>query len=74
MPIDLVVSVLFPLHGYIGMNWVFTDYVSPNPTHPSRAALLAITLLSSAGMIKLSMSEDGVLGSVKKTWVGEENK
>mmetsp|Transcript_8409 Transcript_8409/g.9600 ORF Transcript_8409/g.9600 Transcript_8409/m.9600 type:complete len:149 (+) Transcript_8409:107-553(+) len=68
MPVDLALAVVFPLHAHMGMNFIFTDYVPGSPTGPARMALLAVTVLSTVGLLKLAVSEDGITGSLKAVW------
>ena len=68
MPIDVVLSVVFPLHAHFGMNWIITDYVSKSPTHPARFAMAAATFIASVGLLKLSITGDGITGTLKALW------
>ena len=74
MPVDIALSILFPLHAHMGMNWIFTDYVPGSPTGPSRIALFAATVLASLGLLKLSIAGNGVTGSLKALWQEPEEK
>ena len=54
------------------MNWIFTDYVPGSPSGPARVALLTATVLATLGLLKLSVSGPGIVGSVKEMWTGAE--
>jgi succinate dehydrogenase (ubiquinone) membrane anchor subunit len=70
MPLDLLLAILAPIHGHIGMNWIITDYVPPNAQAGARAGMMGLTLLAMAGLVKLSLDTDGpgLVGSVKSLW------
>jgi succinate dehydrogenase (ubiquinone) membrane anchor subunit len=74
MPVDVALAILLPLHGHIGMNWVLTDYVPGSPTSPLRVALLAASALTTLGLLKLSVTGDGLIGSLKSTWAGAKKE
>jgi succinate dehydrogenase (ubiquinone) membrane anchor subunit len=74
MPLDIALAVLLPLHGHIGMNWVMTDYVPGSPTSGARMALLVVSALSTLGLLKLAVTGDGLIGSVKSTWAGKKTE
>lgn len=74
VPVDIGLSILFPLHAHMGMNWIFTDYVPGSPTSASRVALFACTVLASLGLLKLSIAGDGITGSIKALWQKPEEK
>jgi hypothetical protein len=54
------------------MNWIFTDYVPGSPTGPARVLLLGASILAAAGLLKLSVSGPGIVGTVKEMWTGAE--
>jgi len=56
MPVDVALAIVFPLHAHMGMNIIFTDYVPGSPTGPARMALLAVSVLSTIGLLKLAVS------------------
>jgi len=69
LPIDLTLSILFPLHAHIGMNWIITDYVPvAKPNGAIRMALLAVTGVTVLGLLRLSIFGDGLVGTLKATW------
>ena len=72
LPLDLVLSVAIPVHAHIGVNWIITDYVSTSPSSPARFALMAATVLATLGLLKVTVSGPGVIGSVKELWTGAE--
>ena len=75
MPVDLVLAVGLPVHAHIGMSFVLTDYVkAAKPGGPVRMALAALTVLTTLGLIRLSVQGDGIIGTVKATWKGKEEE
>eukprot|EP00924_Labyrinthula_sp_SR-Ha-C_P005265 maker-scaffold_1-snap-gene-26.53-mRNA-1 protein AED:0.02 eAED:0.02 QI:104/1/1/1/0.75/0.6/5/1139/156 len=74
MPVDIALAIVFPLHAHIGMNCIFTDYVPGSPTSGARYALLGVSLLTSLGLMKLSFTDEGIVGSLKSLWVKKEDK
>jgi len=69
-PLDLLLAVAIPVHGHIGMNWVITDYVPPAFQAGARAGMLLASTLAVAGLVKLSLDEEGpgFIGSLKALW------
>ncbi len=75
LPLDLALSVIFPLHAHFGISWILTDYVkSAKPFGPIRVALLGLTGLTTLGLLKLSITGEGVVGTVKATWRDSEHE
>ena len=76
MPIDLALGVALPLHGHIGMNLVFTDYMKKvlgkGAVGPSRVVLAAITGTTIVGLLKLNLSGPGITETVKCFWRPKE--
>jgi len=69
MPCDILLSIVFPLHAHIGMNWILTDYVPvATPNSAIRVGLLAVTGLTVLGLLKVSITGDGLVGTLKATW------
>ena len=56
------------------MNWIFTDYVPGSPNGPARIALLSVSVLAAVGLLKLSVSGPGIVGTVKEMWTGAEEE
>ena len=71
MPVDCALAIVLPVHAHIGMNWIFTDYV---PGNAPRVVLAACTVLATLGLLKLSVSGPGIVGTIKETWTGSEEK
>lgn len=73
MPLDLALAVVFPIHGHIGINWILTDYVkAATPKGPIRMGLLGVTVLTILGLLKLSVTGEGLVGALKATWKDPE--
>jgi succinate dehydrogenase hydrophobic anchor subunit len=67
---DDSLSVLFPLHGFIGVNTVISDYVPGKLTAPARVLAFVSALVSMAGLYKLGMGDGpGLSQTVKNLWV-----
>ena len=66
-------AVLLPLHGFIGMNFVITDYVPKGVRGITRLIAGGSMLLAFAGMYKLNMGENpGLSGTVKQLWMDKK--
>jgi TerC family integral membrane protein len=70
MPFDVALSVAFPLHAHIGLNWIITDYMPwVGPSGALRYALAGLTAVTIAGLLKVSIvDETGLTGTLKATW------
>ncbi|KAG8467223.1 hypothetical protein KFE25_000539 [Diacronema lutheri] len=71
-PIDVFVSVAFPLHAHIGMNAVISDYakkfLGKNAVQPARFGMLGVTAITTLGLLKLTFTGAGVIGTIKSLW------
>jgi len=75
MPVDVLLSVAFPLHAHIGISWILSDYVQgATPNGPFRMAIFGLTCVASLGLLKLSVTGDGILGTVKAVWTGPKKE
>jgi len=72
MPIDVALSIAFPLHAHVAMNCVITDYVKKffgaGMIGPARGVQLALTGLTAAGLLKCSLTGPGITETVKSLW------
>ena len=68
MPVDVVLGVLFPFHSHVALNYVISDYVPPAARSGARAALLAVTIITAAGLLKLNLQGPGLTETVKSLW------
>ena len=71
MPFNILLGVMLPVHGHIGMTGVITDYVpkfSKSLLGPARFALLGLTSVTVLGLLKLNLFGDGMTKSVKSLW------
>lgn len=67
---DQGLSVLFPLHGFLGMNFVITDYVPKAARSPVRILAFLSMVLAFGGMARLNLSGNpGVAKTVKHMWM-----
>ena len=70
---DAVAVVALPLHFHIGMRSVIIDYVDDVPLQQLTMALLAgVTVLTAAGLVKLSLTDVGLTQSIREVWVHQE--
>ena len=72
MPFDMLLGVLFPLHGHVAMNHVVTDYVPKGARAGARGALLLCSVVAAIGLTKLNLQGDGVTGTVKALWAKKQ--
>ena len=56
---------LIPLHGYIGANWIISDYVPKASQNTVRGLTLAASVLAFGGLVKLNVANDGIIDTVK---------
>lgn len=69
VPLDLALGAVLVAHTHMGMNYIFTDYLKQfNPSGGFRMGFLAVTALASLGLLRLTFSEKGIVGSVLATW------
>merc|ERR1711881_834289 len=66
-PIDIGLALALPAHTHVGINGIMTDYVpkiSKSLLAPARVGMLGVTVLTTAGLLKLAMGP-GICESVK---------
>lgn len=72
MPIDLALGIALPVHGHIGMNLVFTDYIKKlfgaGAVGPARMLLAGFTGVTILGLAKLNLTGPGITETVKSFW------
>jgi succinate dehydrogenase (ubiquinone) membrane anchor subunit len=66
-PVDIMLSLVFPLHMHIGMNYVFTDYVAKPYRAVARAGMAGLTIVTVLGLLKLSLGP-GLTNTVLALW------
>jgi succinate dehydrogenase (ubiquinone) membrane anchor subunit len=70
--LDLILGIVLPLHGHIGMNQVVTDYAKKiggkGAIGPSRMGLAVLTGTTMLGLLKLNLSGPGLTETVKSFW------
>ena len=69
VPVDALLSVLFPLHSHIALNFVIGDYVPKALRGTARVGLFAVTFITIGGLLKLSVDGPGLTQSIKSLWV-----
>ena len=72
MPFDLLLGVVLPLHGHIGMNMFITDYAKKAfgkaGVMPTRFAMAAFTGVTMLGLLNLNLNGKGITETVKDFW------
>mmetsp|Transcript_6112 Transcript_6112/g.10861 ORF Transcript_6112/g.10861 Transcript_6112/m.10861 type:complete len:161 (-) Transcript_6112:43-525(-) len=70
MPLDVILAITFPLHAHIGLQWIMTDYVAGagGANSPLRFALTGVSALCALGLLRLAVSGDGLVGTLKSIW------
>jgi len=67
---DDSLALLLPLHGFIGVNTVISDYVPHKLAGATRVFAFVTALVSFAGLYKLGMGDGpGLSQTVKNLWV-----
>jgi succinate dehydrogenase (ubiquinone) membrane anchor subunit len=73
LPLDLVLGFVFPLHAHVAMNYVITDYVPKASRGIVRMVVLATTVITTAGLLKLNVSGPGFSATIKSLWRKQES-
>ena len=72
---DDTLAFVFPFHGFIGLNFVISDYVPRKWRGSARVAAFISMFLAFAGLYKLnSFGGPGISKTVKQLWVRTEKK
>lgn len=74
MPVDLALGALIPFHSHVALNAVISDYVPKPARFGARAALLAATIVTVAGLMKLNIEGPGITETLKSLWRKPSNK
>ncbi|KAL6782825.1 SDH4 [Auxenochlorella protothecoides x Auxenochlorella symbiontica] len=69
---DVGLAAVLPLHSHVAMNSVVTDYVPKALQLPARAGVIGLSAVTFIGLMKLSLTGDGIGGTVKKIWAGPQ--
>ena len=62
--INISLGVLLPIHSHVGLNYVISDYVPKAVRGPARGLVLAITIITAAGLLKLNLQGPGLSNSI----------
>ena len=73
-PIDLALSVLYPAHSHIALNYVISDYVPKAFRTLARVSLVGVTLATITGLVKLNVEGAGMTQTVKNLWADNLKK
>ena len=72
MPIDIALSIFFPLHAHVGMNCVITDYAPKafgrGGIGPCRVVMAGLTAVTTLGLLQLSLTGPGLTETIKSLW------
>eukprot|EP00656_Telonema_subtile_P053697 TRINITY_DN7839_c0_g1_i3.p3 TRINITY_DN7839_c0_g1~~TRINITY_DN7839_c0_g1_i3.p3 ORF type:complete len:100 (-),score=26.66 TRINITY_DN7839_c0_g1_i3:218-517(-) len=74
LPCDVVLSVVFPMHAYVGLHTVVSDYVPSAFEGLGRAAVIAATGITIVGLQINNFTGDGLTRSTLKMWKGEKKE
>ena len=72
LPIDYALAFIFPLHSHIALNYVISDYVPKAIRGAARGGLLAATVVTIAGLLKLTYDGPGLTETIKALWKTKE--
>jgi succinate dehydrogenase (ubiquinone) membrane anchor subunit len=72
-PVDVALSVLFPAHFHIGMNYIISDYVPKALRSAARTGLVGVTLVTTLGLLRLSIEKEGLTECIKSLWRRKKN-
>eukprot|EP00877_Chromochloris_zofingiensis_P003285 jgi/Chrzof1/12958/Cz07g14015.t1_SDH4[v5.2] len=71
---DWILGVAVPIHMHITTNACVTDYIPTKYRMPVRSVVLAASVITYLGMMKLNLSGPGVTQSVKALWKKPEKQ
>jgi len=74
MPVDVVLGLIFPFHSHVALNYIISDYVPKGSRSMARMALLAVTVVTTVGLLKLNIQGPGLTESIKSLWRKPEPK
>ena len=71
--VDLAMSVVVPLHMHIGTRNILVDYVhDPAMLKVAFAVLAGATVLTTAGLIKFNLTDEGITAALKDLWITQK--
>merc|ERR1719272_1435276 len=68
------IALVYPLHAYVGLHAVVTDYVPPPFKGAGRYFLAAGTALTIVGMQVINFKGDGMTASTLRLWSGKKEE
>lgn len=74
LPLDLALGFMFPLHSFIGCNYVISDYVPKALRGPMRMFVLGATVITLAGLLRLNITGGGITNAIKSMWADPPKK
>ena len=67
-PIDLALGFIFPFHSYVAFNYIISDYLPKTLRSTARVSLLGITVIATAGLLRLNIQGVGLTETLKSLW------
>jgi succinate dehydrogenase (ubiquinone) membrane anchor subunit len=74
MPVDILLGLVFPFHSHVAVNYVISDYVPKANRSMARMALLATSVITVVGLLKLNIQGPGLTETIKSLWKKPEAK
>lgn len=65
---DIGLAAAIPFHTHVGLSIVVADYVPRALQTPARVGVLGLTTVTFLGLLKLSLTGNGVTGTIKQLW------
>lgn len=66
--VDMGLAVVVPLHGYLGLMQIITDYVHGAPTPFVKAGATALFIATVGGLVYFNLNDVGITEGVKQIW------
>jgi len=67
-PLEVGLAVAAPLHAWVGLNYIISDYVPLAARGAVRMGTLGITGVSIVGLAKLAVNGPGIVNTAKMLW------
>lgn len=67
-PIDLALGFIFPFHSYVAFSYIISDYVPKAIRSVARVSLLGVTVIATAGLLRLNIQGVGLTETLKSLW------
>lgn len=73
-PVEVGLAVAAPLHAWVGLNYIISDYVPPAARGAVRMGTLGITGAAVVGLAKLAVAGPGIVNTAKLLWHGPKKQ